>query len=151
MKLLRALLFLVLVSSGPAVGGVLQYRVAAAAAIDTVAPAAAEDAATQGRTFGEAYNLLLDRYVHPLDTPALLRAGWDELAKEATGKAAPPGPAPALSGDRAGDLETMRAALTAYLGKPNSSPEGFVAVHALVRGMVRFVDEGHTYFLDSQQ
>jgi carboxyl-terminal processing protease len=45
----------------------------------------------------------------------------------------------------------MRAALTAYIGRPNSAPDGFVPVHALVRGMVRFVDEGHTYFLDPQQ
>src|SRR5207253_10533681 len=130
MKLLSALLFLLLVSSGPAGGGVLQSSVAAAAAIDTSAPAAAEDAATQGRTLGEAYNLLLDHYVHPLDTPALLHAGWDELGKEAAGKAAVPGPAPAFSGDRVGDLDTMRAALTAYIAKPNSSPDGFVAVHA---------------------
>ena len=148
MKLLRALLLLLLVSAGPVSGGA---RVVDAAAINTPAPAAAEDAATQGRTFGEAYNLLLDHYVHPLDTPALLRAGWDELGKEAAGKAAAPGPVPAFSGDRVGDLDTMRAALTAYIGKPNSSPEGFVPVHALVRGMVRFVDEGHTYFLDPQQ
>src|SRR5712691_10197324 len=151
MKLLRALLFLLLVSSGPAGGGVFQSTVAAAAAISTPAPAAAEDAATQGRALGEAYNLLLDHYVHPLDTPTLLRAGWDELGKEAVGKAAAPGPAPAFSGDRVADLEAMRAALTAYIAKPNSSPDGFVAVHALVRGMVRFVDEGHTYFLDPQQ
>src|SRR6266851_1990066 len=60
-------------------------------------------------------------------------------------------PARALSADRVGDLETMRAALTAYVAKRNSSPDGFVPVHALVRGMVRFVDEGHTYFLDPQQ
>src|SRR5438132_4879340 len=151
MKLLRALLFLLLVSSGPAGGGVFQNSVAAAAAISTPAAAAAEDTATQGRTLGEAYNLLLDHYVHPLDTAALLRAGWDELGKEAAGKAAAPGPAPALSGDRVGDLDAMRGALTAYIARPNSGPDGFVPVHALVRGMVRFVDEGHTYFLDPQQ
>ncbi len=108
MKLLRALLFLLLVSSGPAGGGVFQSTVAAAAAISTPVPAAAEDAATQSRTLGEAYNLLLDHYVHTLDTPALLRAGWDELVKEAAGKAASPGPAPAFSGDRVADMDTMR-------------------------------------------
>src|SRR3984893_10920615 len=150
MKLLRALLFLLLVSSGVVGGGALQYRVAAAAGVTTTAPAA-EDAATQGRTLAEAYNLMLDHYVHPLDTSGMLRAAWDQMAKEAVGKAAAPGPAPAFSGDRTGDLETMRGALSAYLAKPNSSPEGFVAVHALVRGMVHFVDEGHTYFLDPQQ
>src|SRR6266851_3230384 len=99
MKLLRALLFSLLVSAGSVGGGVLQYRVAVAAAVNTPTPAAAEDAATQARTLGEAYNLLLDHYVHPLDTSALLRAGWDQLAKEAVGKATAPGPAPAFSGD----------------------------------------------------
>ncbi len=151
MKLLRALLFLLLVSSGVTSGGLLQPRVAVAAAVSTTAPLAAEDAALQGRTLAETYNLLLDHYVHPLDTPSMLRAGWAELGKEAEGKAAPPGPAPAFGGDRVHDLEAMRAALTAYVAEPNSSPDGFVAVHAIVRGMVRSVDEGHTYFLDPQQ
>src|ERR1700681_1773015 len=118
MKLLRALLFLFLVSAGVVGGGAFQYRVAAAAGTSTAAaPLAAEDAGLQTRTFAEAYNLLLDHYVHPLDTPSMLRAGWDELGKEATTtKAATPGPAPTFSGDRAGDLEVMRAALTAYVG-----------------------------------
>jgi len=151
MKMLRALLFLLLVSAGLGGGGVFQDRVAAAAGVGIAAPAAAEDAALQAHTLADAYNLLLDHYVHPLDTSALLSAAWDQLGKEATGKAIAPGPTPAFSGDRAGDLEAMRAALAAYLGKPNSSPDGFVAVHALVRGMVRFVDEQHTYFLDPQQ
>jgi carboxyl-terminal processing protease len=151
MKLLRALLFLLLVASGVVGGGALQSRVVTAAAVSTKAPAVAEDAGIQSRTFAEAYNLLLDHYVHPLDTPSMLRAGWDQLGKEAAGKATPPGPAPEFSGDRVDDLEGMRAALLAYIAKPNSSPDGFVPVHALVRGMVRFVDEGHTYFLDPQQ
>ena len=45
----------------------------------------------------------------------------------------------------------MRGALSAYVGRPNASPDGFIAAHALIRGMVHFVDEGHTYFLDQQQ
>jgi carboxyl-terminal processing protease len=152
MKLLRALAFLLLLVSGLAGGGVLQSHVAAAAPVAiAAAPVAAEDAATQSRALAEGYNLLLDHYIHPLDTAALLRAAWDNLSKEAANKAAAPGPAPTLAGDRATDLQTMRNALTTYLEKPNSSPSGFVAVHALMRGMVRFVDEGHTYFLDPQQ
>jgi carboxyl-terminal processing protease len=95
--------------------------------------------------------VLLDHYVHPLDTASLLRAAWDQLAKDASGKAAAPGPAPAFTGDRASDLETMNSALTAYVERPNGNPAGFVAAHALIRGMVRYVDEGHTYFLDPQQ
>jgi carboxyl-terminal processing protease len=151
MKFWRSLFFALVVCSGLFGGGVVQAPAATAAPTSMAAPLAAEDAGLQVRSFGDAYNLLLDHYVHPLDTAALLSAAWDNLAKEASGKAAAPGPAPALLGDRAADLETMRGALTDYLGKPSSSPQGFVAVHALVRGMVRFVDEGHTYFLDPQQ
>jgi C-terminal peptidase prc len=151
MSLLRALVFLLVASFGLIGGGFLQPPVAAAAVGVQAEPAAAEDAAQQSRTLAEAYNLLLDHYVHPLDTAAMGRAGWDQLTKESADKAASPGPAPALSGDRAADLVTMRSALTSYLGHPNASPDGFVAAHALIRGMVRFVDEGHTYFLDQQQ
>jgi carboxyl-terminal processing protease len=147
----RSLVFLLLVCSGLLGGGVLQSRVATAAVAAPGAPTAAEDAPTQARAFSDAYNLVLDHYVHPLDTSAMLTAGWDELTTEAAGKAAAPGPKPHLSGDRAADLDSMRAALTDYLGKPNASPDGFVAAHALIRGMVHFVDEGHTYFLDPQQ
>jgi carboxyl-terminal processing protease len=154
MRLGRVLVFLLLVLSGVAGGAGFQSRtaVAAIAAEPTLeAAAAAEDASTQVRTFTEAYNLLLDHYIQPLDTSAMLHAAWDQLTKDSANKAAPPGPAPTFSGDRAADLETMREALTAYLRAPTANPDGFVPVHALVRGMVRFVDEGHTYFLDPQQ
>src|SRR5438105_2324183 len=144
MKPLRALVLLLLVSFCLA-------GQAPTASASAAVPVQAEDAPTQTRALAEAYNLLLDHYVHPLDTAAMLRAGWDNLTKEAAGKAATPGAYPAFVGDRAADLQTARNALTAYLDKPDSSPDGFVAVHALVRGLVRFVDEGHTYFLDPQQ
>ncbi|HEV7665291.1 MAG TPA: S41 family peptidase [Chloroflexota bacterium] len=150
---MRALLFALLLSSGLAAGSVFESRAALAAAAAAPASLAApiEDAPSQARALSEAYNLLLDHYVHPLDTGSLLRAAWDQLSKEAAGKAAAPGAAPTFTGDRASDLEAMRAGLTGYLGRPNASPEGFVAAHALIRGMVRYVDEGHTYFLDQQQ
>ena len=147
MKLFRALAFVLLLSSG----GALQAQIASAAPAAVIASAAAEDAATQTKAFSEAYNLLLDHYVHPLDTAALLQAAWDNLVKEADGKAAAPGPNPSFSGDRASDLQVMRDALNSYLAQPSSSPDGFIPAHALIRGMVRSVDEGHTYFLDQQQ
>jgi len=161
MKLLRALIFGLLISAGLAGGELLPSTTAAAASATAAAPtgsvfagapgATAEDAPTQARAFADAYNLLLDHYVHPLDTAQLSQAAWDNLAKEADGKAPAPGPAPAFSGDRAADLQTMRTALNAYLAQPGSGPDGFIAAHALIRGMVRYVDEGHTYFLDQQQ
>jgi carboxyl-terminal processing protease len=151
MKLWRTLVCVLIVSSGWLGGGALQASVVDAATPSLNAPLAVEDAATQARSFSEAYNLMLDHYVRPLDTKAMLGAAWDQLAKEANGKAAAPGDAPGLTGDRAGDLQTMRGALSAYVGRPNGNPDGFVAAHALIRGMVHFADEGHTYFLDQQQ
>ncbi|GAC1321684.1 MAG: S41 family peptidase [Chloroflexota bacterium] len=121
-----------------------------ALAADNVA-LATEDVAAQSRTVAEAYNLLLDHYAHSLDTAALLRAGWEGLSHDADGKAPSPGQAPPFSGDRGTDLELMRAALTEYSSRPGANGDGFVPAHAIVRGMVRYVDEGHTYFLDQQQ
>src|SRR5215207_3942149 len=118
MKLFRALLVLVLLSSATLGAGIVEARTAAPAAIVLNAPPTAEEAALQARTFAEAYNLLLDHYVRPLDAPAMLRAGWEQLTKEAATNAAPPGPPPEVSGDRAADLETMRGALNAYLSQP---------------------------------
>lgn len=151
MKLLRALLCLLVTSTSVAVAGVAPSRVAAAT-VSMVQSAPAEDADAQTRTLAEAYNLVLDHYVKPLDTAALLSAAWDNLAKEADARgAAAPGARPALVGDRAADLQATRDALTGYLNNPDGAPDGFVAAHALIRGMVRYVDEGHTYFLDQQQ
>ena len=70
MTQLRALILLLAISFGVATGSVVQSRVAVAAS----APVAVDDAASQARTLAEAYNLLLDHYVHPLDTAAMLRA-----------------------------------------------------------------------------
>src|SRR5450631_68058 len=123
MKLWRALVFVLFVSSGALGDGVLQAPVAAAATPSASAPLAAEDAPTQARAFGEAYNLMLDHYVRPLDTQALLGAAWDQLAREAEGNAAAPGGTPGFTGDRAADLAMMRGALSAYLGRPGSSPD----------------------------
>jgi carboxyl-terminal processing protease len=151
MKLLRAFLFLLIATTSLGVGAAVHSQVAAAAAVAMAPSAPAEAADVQTRTFAEAYNLLLDHYVHPVDTSAMLHAAWDNLAKEADSKAADPGPSPAFSGDRAGDLQAMNAALAAYLARPESTADGFTPVHALIRGMVRYIDEGHTYFLDPQQ
>jgi carboxyl-terminal processing protease len=149
-SLRRALLVLILATYSVVAGGVIQSHVATAAPAMALM-AAAEDGATQFEVVEAAVDLLLDRFVHPLDSAAVLRAGWEQFDKEAVGKAAAPGPAPAFTGDRPADLAKLRTSLAAYVNGPNGNPEGFVAAHAIVRGMVRFVDEGHTYFLDPQQ
>jgi carboxyl-terminal processing protease len=154
MKLLRTVLLALVLCCGALGDGALQATVATAAPT-LAAPqttVATEDAPTQTRAFADAYNLLLDHYVQPLDTSQLLQAAWDALGKEAAvGKVATPGPAPSFTGNRTGDLQAISDALTNYLAQPNSSPDGFIAAHTLIRGMVHFVEEGHTYFMDPQQ
>jgi carboxyl-terminal processing protease len=144
LSLLRALVLLFAI-----VGTPLQPALAAATSVSLHAQAT-EESSTQVRTVETAFNLLMDRYVQPLDSSAMLRAAWAELDKDATGKAAAPGPAPMFTGDRTADFEILRQALESYIERQNAQ-DGFVASHAVVRGMVRFVNEGHTYFLDPQQ
>jgi carboxyl-terminal processing protease len=156
MRSVRALLACILLVCGLAAGGVAHaHSVVVAAPVlaapVAASPAAAEDNGTQVETVASAFNLLMDRFVKPMNSAELLRAGWEQLDKDAAGKALSPGPAPELDGDRGADLDKVRAALSAYLAQPEASADGFVPAHAMVRGMVRFADEGHTYFLDPQQ
>jgi carboxyl-terminal processing protease len=121
-----------------------------AAATATAAPAADVDA--QLKTVDQAFGLLVDVYVHPVDASALLGAGWERMTKDATAAGGPPPePAPAFSGARQADLEALHAALRAYLAQPHPLLPGFSPGYSFVRGMVGFVNEGHTYFLDPQQ
>lgn len=149
------LLVSILLAYGIAASGIAPASIARAATTSNlVAPVAAitaEDGATQSQVVETAFNLLMDRYVRPMSSAELLSAGWEQLARDASGKAANPGPVPAFTGDRAADLDRARNALTEYVARPDGNPDGFIAAHAVVRGMVRFVNEGHTYFLDPQQ
>jgi carboxyl-terminal processing protease len=141
--------FVLLLGSPAALTSLPAYAQTNAAIVSAAAPV--EDRATQLRTLGDAYNLLMDRYVHPLDSAAMAQAAWDQLTHDAAERKAPaPGDAPAFVGDRAADLEALRGGLSGYLDK-GGIPTNLVPVHALIRGMVHFVDEGHTYFLDPQQ
>jgi carboxyl-terminal processing protease len=150
MRSVRALLACVLLAGGLAAGSISHAQTVVVAAPAVVA-AAAEDNSVQVETVASAFNLLMDRFVKPLSSAELLRAGWAQLEKDAAGKALNPGPAPDFTGDRGTDLDKVRAALSDYLALTEASVDGFVPAHAVVRGMVRFADEGHTYFLDPQQ
>jgi carboxyl-terminal processing protease len=145
--LARLLFALLLAVSSPA--SLPAYAQTDAAVASTAAPV--EDRATQIRTVEDAYNLLMDRYVHPLDSSVMLQSAWDQLSRDAADRKAPaPGNAPTFVGDRAADLDVLRGALSSYLDRPGI-PASLVAAHSLIRGMVHFIDEGHTYFLDPQQ
>jgi carboxyl-terminal processing protease len=97
----------------------------------------------------DAFDLLIDRYVHPLNSADLLGPGWAALEQEALQQQAPPpGPAPTFTGERAADIGVFQAALEEYVGQYPALPPGFVPAHAVIRGMVAAVNEGHTAFLD---
>ncbi len=124
------------------------------AAVVAEQAAASAEADTELHTVEQAFNLLMDQYVHPLDSAALLQAGWSRLATAAADAHAPaPAPLPALAGVRTADLDAVRAALAEYQNQNQQAalPPGFSPAYAVVRGMVSFVNEGHTYFLEPQQ
>ncbi len=110
---------------------------------------APSDVDTENQTVDHAVSLLLDQYVRPIDSAALLNAGWTRLQHDAARAGAPaPGEPPAFTGDRVGDLGALHDALTAYLEQMPAPPDGFTPSYSIVRGMVDLLNEGHTYFLD---
>jgi carboxyl-terminal processing protease len=146
---LRALLACIVLVYGIAAGGVVNAQPQVATLAPISAPA--EDNSTQQQVVENAFNLLMDRFVLPLSSAELLRAGWEQLDKEASGRGLKLTAVPEFSGERSADLDRARDALTVFLAQPQATQDGFIAAHALVRGMVHFADEGHTYFLDPQQ
>src|SRR5215216_5134180 len=117
MSRLRALLTLFLLSYSVATAGLVHAQAFTSGSAAAVAAPAAEamDAAAQAQVVESAFNLLMDRFVRPLNSAEVLTAGWEQLSKDASGKAAAPGAAPAFDGNREADFEKMRLALTAYL------------------------------------
>src|SRR5689334_12259244 len=102
MNLLRALLVLFALTYSAATAAVVQSQSVQAQTQTVVAAvdAPAEDVTTQEQVVESAYNLLMDRFVHPLASADLGRAAWDELSKELDGKGPQPGAPPAFDGDR---------------------------------------------------
>ncbi|HEY3061778.1 MAG TPA: S41 family peptidase [Chloroflexota bacterium] len=149
MTSLRSLLVFIVLLYGATASGVVNAQPVGATLAPISAPA--EDSSTQLQVVENAFNLLMDRFVHPMSSAELLQAGWEQLDKEAGGRGLRLGPVPDFSGERGADLDRARTALSTFLAQPQATQEGFVAAHSLVRGMVHFADEGHTYFLDPQQ
>jgi hypothetical protein len=112
----------------------------------------AADALAQINTAEDAFNLLQRNFAHPLAPDKLLQGAWAGVAAEAALYKVPaPEPLTGLQGDTATDLPRFRVALFEYITHLQSPPHEFVPGYAAVRGMVTFVDEGHTYFLDPQR
>jgi carboxyl-terminal processing protease len=151
-NILRWLATVLLLATTLASTGVAQAQSQTGSALATTSDRAPESPDLQLQTAEQAYTLLVDHFEHPLASSALLRAGWDQLTTDAADhKVPPPGALQILTGDRAADWEAVRAALSAYLSRPGTTLDTFTPAYAFIRGMVHFVDEGHTYFLDPQQ
>ncbi len=156
-RLVRTLAALLLAVSAASNGGAAGPASASAAgaglyAQQAPAPAPAIDAQQQATTVEQAFDLLMDELVHPLGSAALLQASWDQLSHEASQHNAPvPGLAPVFTDDRDIDIAAFRAALLDYVTGPPTWPAEFVPAHAAVRGMVTFVNEGHTSFLTPKE
>ena len=153
-RLVRMLAALFLALAAASSGGAARPASASglAAVLYAQQPAARVIDAQQAATVEQAFDLLMDEFVHPLGSAALLQAAWSQLEQEAAQHNAPsPDLAPVLTEDRDADLAQFRAATLAYLNQVPNRPADFVPAHALVRGMVAFVNEGHTSFLNPKE
>lgn len=100
----------------------------------------------------QAFRILLETYVDPVDPPALLRAGWEGFAS-----ALPPGQpvpeTPAFSGTNPLiDLARFRSAYLQASAAAGGGTEGQAALaHAAVRKMADSLGDCHTAFSDPRQ
>jgi carboxyl-terminal processing protease len=100
----------------------------------------------------QAYDLLLDRYVQPLNPADLLVAAYEGLVKRLKDA----GTAVARSGPLKLEADREKAWTTfaseAFLLQQESGPSPEINVNAvLVTAMARWVDEGHTAYLTPEQ
>src|SRR5581483_1310143 len=97
-------------------------------------------------TIHEGFNLLMDRFVRPLDSASLLAAAWEGAQRAAA--VATPAPL-ALTGNRDTDWQVFAdaiAALQAHTGLDDAT-----LAAASMQAMVDAVHEGHTYYLTPQR
>jgi carboxyl-terminal processing protease len=100
----------------------------------------------------QGYDLLLDRYVQPLNSADLLVAAYDGLVKglgEAGVVVANPAP-PRLPPEREAAWTTFRDAVDGLL-RDSSLPAGFSPSTVMVAAMARSVNEGHTAYMNPRQ
>jgi carboxyl-terminal processing protease len=116
---------------------------------EAVAPApAAEDPATRLETVRQAYGLLLDKFVHPLNPRTLLEAGWSTVETQARRAGPAPVEGPALTGEREADYLAFRRAYLDVIARGGDRLDRQALAFAVVNAMARSVGEGHTFFLD---
>jgi len=98
----------------------------------------------------EAYALLLQRFVDPVDPAALLQAGWDGMQKELATLRGALADLPPLGQDPAEQLTTFAAAyLQAVAGQPAAEQRRLA--YAAIRAMAHSLDDCHTGFATAQQ
>jgi len=105
------------------------------------AGAASAQGAPSSATIKQALDLLLDHFVHPPPSSALLGAAWNG-ARAAAGADTP---APPLTGDRDADWQAFSAALAGLLQRPGV--DSGAVTGAAIRAMAESVNESHTYYL----
>ena len=95
------------------------------------------------------YNSIQDRFFRPLDSRDLLGAAWEGARRALAEQRRPPGSIapPALTGDRAGDLEAFVTQYRALLAAAGSGVDPTRVAMATSDIMTQSVGEQHTVFL----
>lgn len=91
-----------------------------------------------------AYNLMLDGYIEPLDPGTLLTEAWNGVAREEAAEGAAAAVAPALSGGRAEEFAAFREA---YARAAAGVADPSALRYAAIKAMAASVNDCHTFFL----
>jgi carboxyl-terminal processing protease len=116
------------------------------------APAAPAAVAEPGRMVRQAFDLLMDHFVVPPSSAAVLNGGWDGAlaalkekgVEDVAGR-------PSLSGNRVQDWRAFAEAYGALADAASGKLDPGLLDQAVVRGMAASLNEGHTYYLTPEE
>ena len=101
---------------------------------------------------GQAVDLLLDRYVNPLNSADLYAVAYDGMVAELQRSGMPAaGSRPSFTGEPQADAEAFRAAYTALAAGAGADVNNTALAYAAISAIVADIDECHTYFLDPER
>ena len=115
--------------------------------------AGARAEASPGPIVAQAFNLLMDRFVFPPSSAALLNGGWDGAiaALREHGVASVPDDHPPFGDQRESDLRLFTTGYVRLAEAADGKLEPAELDRAIVDGMAKALNEGHTSYLPPEQ
>lgn len=116
-------------------------------------PLAAAAEGDPSQIVGQAFNLLMDRFVVPPSSADILNGGWDGALTSLREKGAQdlPEERPAFAGERERDFTAFTDRYPELAQAAEDKLDQTELDRAIIRGMAASFEEGHTYYLNPQE